>query len=230
MQLNCATELLDRRVAAGEGGRLCIQAPGVRWTYADLQAHANRIANVLVNEMGVVPGNRVPAALAQQPDARRVLVCRDESGRHCGDDHAAAARQRAGPNPGQGQSGFALCDARLVDELRDAVAQAAKPVQLLCFHDDTPEGLEAAMARQPATFTNVDTAADDTCLLAFTSGTTGVPKATMHFHRDILAICACWPPHVLQPRADDIFIGSLPMAFTFGLGGLLLFPVSVGAL
>jgi 2-aminobenzoate-CoA ligase len=85
------------------------------------------------------------------------------------------------------------------------------------------------MARHHAMFTNVDTAADDTCLLAFTSGTTGVPKATMHFHRDVMAACACWPPHVLRAEADDVFIGSPPLAFTFGLGGLLLFPMSMGA-
>ncbi len=85
------------------------------------------------------------------------------------------------------------------------------------------------MARYSASFQNVATAADDTCLIAFTSGTTGEPKGTMHFHRDVMAICACWPPHVLRPQADDIFIGSPPLAFTFGLGGLLLFPISVGA-
>ena len=85
------------------------------------------------------------------------------------------------------------------------------------------------MAGQPPTFTNVDTAADDTCIIAFTSGTTGVPKATMHFHRDVMAICACFPPHVLRARADDVFIGSPPLAFTFGLGGLLLFPMTIGA-
>ena len=76
---------------------------------------------------------------------------------------------------------------------------------------------------------NVATASDDTCLLGFTSGTTGVPKATMHFHRDVMAICHCWPPHMLKPTADDVFIGSPPLAFTFGLGGLVLFPMSVGA-
>jgi 2-aminobenzoate-CoA ligase len=85
------------------------------------------------------------------------------------------------------------------------------------------------MARHAAPFAAVDTANDDTCLLAFTSGTTGAPKATMHFHRDVMAICACWPPHVLRAAADDVFIGSPPLGFTFGLGGLLLFPLSIGA-
>jgi len=228
-QLNCATELLDRRVAAGEGDRLCIQAPGIRWTYADLLEHANRIANVLVKEMGVVPGNRV---LLRSPNSPMLAACWFAVMKVGAIAVATMPLLRAkelGQIIAKGEISFALCDARLIDELRDAVAQADKPVQVLCFHDDTPEGLEAAMARQPVSFANVDTAADDTCLLAFTSGTTGVPKATMHFHRDIMAICACWPPHVLKPRADDIFIGSPPMAFTFGLGGLLLFPMSVGA-
>ena len=85
------------------------------------------------------------------------------------------------------------------------------------------------MARQSGAFENVATAADDTCLIAFTSGTTGIPKATLHFHRDVMAICRCWPGHVLRPSPDDVFIGSPPLAFTFGLGGLLLFPMSVGA-
>jgi 2-aminobenzoate-CoA ligase len=85
------------------------------------------------------------------------------------------------------------------------------------------------MAAKPATFECVDTAADDTCLMAFTSGTTGQPKAAMHFHRDVMAACACWPPHVLHAQADDVFIGSPPLAFTFGLGGLLVFPMAIGA-
>jgi 2-aminobenzoate-CoA ligase len=85
------------------------------------------------------------------------------------------------------------------------------------------------MKRQSTVFGNVNTAADDTCLIAFTSGTTGIPKATMHFHRDVMAICVCWPGYVLKPNPDDVFIGSPPFAFTFGLGGLLLFPMAVGA-
>ena len=85
------------------------------------------------------------------------------------------------------------------------------------------------MARHDAPFANVDTAADDTCLFAFTSGTTGQPKATMHFHRDVMASCVCFPPHVLRAAPDDVFIGSPPLAFTFGLGGLTVFPMHIGA-
>jgi 2-aminobenzoate-CoA ligase len=92
-----------------------------------------------------------------------------------------------------------------------------------------PDGLESRMRGHRAPFAPVDTSADDVCLISFTSGTTGVPKGTMHFHRDVLAICDCFPPHVLRSRPDDVFIGTPPLAFTFGLGGLLLFPLRVGA-
>ena len=123
----------------------------------------------------------------------------------------------------------ALCDLRLAEELKLAAAESPGLKHILWFNDPGPEGLEAAMTREPASFSNVDTGRDDTCILAFTSGTTGQPKATMHFHRDVMASCVCWPPYVLRPNPDDIFIGTPPLAFTFGLGGLLLFPLAVGA-
>jgi 2-aminobenzoate-CoA ligase len=97
------------------------------------------------------------------------------------------------------------------------------------FNTRSEGSLDTAMAAASDAFTNVDTASDDTCIIAFTSGTTGQPKGTMHFHRDVMAICACWPAHVLRPREDDVFIGSPPLAFTFGLGGLVLFPMQMGA-
>jgi 2-aminobenzoate-CoA ligase len=113
--------------------------------------------------------------------------------------------------------------------MRLAALESRSVRQLRHFNYSGPDSLEAAMERQPTHFQTVNTASDDTCLIAFTSGTTGVPKATMHFHRDVMAICACWPGNVLKPTADDVFIGSPPLAFTFGLGGMLLFPLSVGA-
>jgi 2-aminobenzoate-CoA ligase len=123
----------------------------------------------------------------------------------------------------------ALGDIALADDLRAAARDVPSLREIRFFHDTGSDSLESAMARHDVPFVNVDTASDDTCLLGFTSGTTGVPKATMHFHRDVLAICRCWPPHVLRATADDVFIGSPPLAFTFGLGGLVLFPMSVGA-
>lgn len=225
-QLNCATELLDRHVTQGRGDRLCIRAPGVRWTYADLQAHANRIANVLVFEMNLQPGKRV---LLRAPNNPMMAACWFAVMKAGGIAVATMPMLRATelvPVVVKAEATHALCDVNLADELKKAQALCSTLQHVMLFNGGD---LEAAMARQPATFVNIDTAATDTCLIAFTSGTTGVPKGTMHFHRDVMAACACWPPHVLRPHADDVFIGSPPLAFTFGLGGLLLFPLSVGA-
>ena len=229
-RLNCATELLDRRVAEGGGGAPCVLAPdGTRWKYADLLSRANRIANVLVRDMGVVPGNRV---LLRAPNNPMMAACWFAVMKVGAIAVATMPLLRAKELVtiiGKARVTHALCDARLADELRAAAAQAPLLSRIALFNDASAGGLEAAMERQPATFENVPTAADDTCILAFTSGTTGVPKATMHYHRDVMAVCKCFPPHVLRARADDVFAGSPPLAFTFGLGGLLLFPMSVGA-
>jgi 2-aminobenzoate-CoA ligase len=228
-QLNCATELLDRHVTEGRGDRLCLQAPGVRWSYADLQASANRIARVLVEDMGLVPGQRV---LLRAPNNPMLAACWFAVMKAGGIAVATMPLLRAKELKQiitKARVTHALCDRRLGDELASAAADLPELREIRWFHDPSPAGLEAAMATKTADFVNVDTAADDTCLLAFTSGTTGQPKATMHFHRDVMAACACWPPHVLRATSDDIFIGSPPLAFTFGLGGLLLFPLSVGA-
>ena len=229
-RLNCATELLDRRVERGEGERLCIQAPGgVRWTYRDLQAHANRIARVLVEDMGLVPGNRV---LLRSPNNPMLAACWFAVMKAGGIAVATMPLLRAKELVqiiDKAEISHALADRTLADELQAAAAQCKTLREVCYFNDPSPEGLEAAMERHPAVFDNVDTAATDTCMLAFTSGTTGTPKATMHFHRDVMAVCACWPRHVLRASPDDVFIGSPPLAFTFGLGGLLLFPMSIGA-
>ncbi|HXX86667.1 MAG TPA: AMP-binding protein, partial [Casimicrobiaceae bacterium] len=123
----------------------------------------------------------------------------------------------------------ALCDARLGAELDSALPACPTLKRRVDFHSDAADGLEARMKVKAETFANVLTSADDTCLIAFTSGTTGKPKGTMHFHRDILAACDCWPRSTLRASADDVFGGSPPLAFTFGLGGLLLFPMRIGA-
>jgi len=199
-RLNCADQLLDRHVREGRGERACILAQGTRWTYRDLQDKADRIAHVLVEEMGLVPGNRV---LLRAKELTAIVDI--------------------------GQVSHALCDATLADELL-GTAKASKTLRhVRHFGHDGPDGLERSMERHDAPFVNVDTAAIDTCILGFTSGTTGTPKGTMHFHRDVIAVCRCWPPHVLKATPDDVFIGSPPLAFTFGLGGLLLFPMDIGA-
>jgi 2-aminobenzoate-CoA ligase len=229
-QLNCATELLDKRVSEGRGDRLCLRAPGgLSWTFADLQQRAKRIANVLVKDMGLVPGNRV---LLRAPNNPMLVACWFAVMKAGGIAVATMPLLRAKELRkvlAKAQVSHALCDLRLIDELRTAMRDEPVLGQLRTFNDEGAEGLEAAMARHADRFDNIATAADDTCMLAFTSGTTGQPKATMHFHRDVMAACASFPGHVLRPRESDVFLGSPPLAFTFGLGGLVLFPMSVGA-
>ena len=228
-RLNCATPLLDRHVAEGRGGRPCIRAPGVRWTYADLLEHANRIANVLVRDLGVVPGNRVLLRAPNNPMLAACWFAVMKAGAVAVATMPLLRAKELKHVITKARVSHALCDARLADELKSAAAECPDLQHIRYFNDSTATGLEAAMTNQPSAFSNVDTAATDTCLLAFTSGTTGQPKGTMHFHRDVMAACFCWPPHVLRPVADDVFMGTPPLAFTFGLGGLLLFPLSVGA-
>ncbi|MCB2020922.1 MAG: AMP-binding protein [Burkholderiaceae bacterium] len=229
-QLNCATELLDKRVSEGRGDRLCLRAlGGLSWTFADLQQRANRIANVLVKDMRLVPGNRV---LLRAPNNPMLVACWFAVMKAGGIAVATMPLLRAKELRkvlAKAQVSHALCDLRLIDELRTAMRDEPVLGQLRTFNDEGAEGLEAAMARHADRFDNIATAADDTCMLAFTSGTTGQPKATMHFHRDVMAACASFPGHVLRPRESDVFLGSPPLAFTFGLGGLVLFPMSVGA-
>ena len=228
-QLNCATELLDRRVAAGQGDRLCIQGTGVRWTYAELQAEANRIARVLVDDVGLVPGNRVLLRGANSPKLAACWFAVVKAGGIAVGSMPLLRAKELTQIVSKAEVTHALCDARLAEEL--ALARPTCPTlkQVLHFNSADALELDARAAAKPAQFDNVATAADDTCVIAFTSGTTGQPKGTMHFHRDVMAACACWPKHVLRPTADDVFIGSPPLAFTFGLGGMLLFPMSVGA-
>ncbi|MES2098830.1 MAG: AMP-binding protein [Pseudomonadota bacterium] len=229
-QLNCADELLDRHIAEGRGERVCLRAPGgLQWSYADLQRHANRIANVLMHELGLVPGNRVLLRAANKPMLVACWFAVMKAGGIAVGTMPLLRAKELGQIIEKGHVMHALCDVALRAELDTAAAQHPLLVHTLHFGDAAADGLEARMARQPDQFDNVATAADDTCLLAFTSGTTGQPKATMHFHRDVMASCVCFPAHVLRATADDVFIGSPPLAFTFGLGGLTLFPMSIGA-
>jgi len=228
-RLNCATELLDRQVATGHAERPCVLGSGIKWNYSELMEKANRIANVLVNEMGLVSGNRV---LLRAPNCPMLVACWFAVMKAGGIAVATMPLLRAKELKAIieiGQVTHALCDASLAEELHLAATDSPRLRHIRHFNYDGPDGLEQIMRRESAHFDNVDTAADDTCILGFTSGTTGVPKATMHFHRDVMAICKCWPVHMLRATAEDVFIGSPPLAFTFGLGGLVLFPMSVGA-
>ncbi len=228
-QLNCATELLDRRVQQGEGERRCAQGSTTCWSYRDLQAHANRMARVLVEDMGLVPGNRVLLRGANSPQLAACWFAVVKAGGIVVATMPLLRAKELTEIITKARISHALCDARIADELLLALPKCPMLAKVAYYNSETGDDLDALAARKPDDFENVATAADDTCLIAFTSGTTGTPKATMHFHRDVMAACACWPAHMLRASSDDIFIGSPPLAFTFGLGGLLLFPMSIGA-
>ena len=226
-RLNVAAELVDEAVKKGWGECPCIRSDEVTWTYRDLQERVDRIANVLVSELGLVPGERVLLRAANNP---MMVACYFAVLKAGGVVVATMPLLRAKELSymvKKAKVRLALCDERLEDEMTRTREQCADLEHTLYFYGSGE--LETLMAKQPSTFDAVDTAADDPCLIAFTSGTTGNPKATVHFHRDILAVCDCFPKHVLEPKLEDIFIGSPPLAFTFGTGGLVWFPLRVGA-
>jgi 2-aminobenzoate-CoA ligase len=229
-RLNCAAQLLDRHVAEGRGERICIRAPGgVAWTYAGLLDRVDRIAHVLVDEMGLVPGNRV---LLRAPNNPMLAACWYAVLKAGGIAVATMPLLRAKELTqivDKAQVTHALCDAALRDELLLTLDACPGLKQVCYFNEATPDSLETRMAARPDPFPPVPTAAEDVALIAFTSGTTGAPKATLHFHRDVLAMCECWPKYVLRATPDDVFIGTPPLGFTFGLGGLLVFPMAIGA-
>jgi len=229
-RLNCVSAFVDDWVAAGQGARDCLISPTERWSYADLAERVNRIANVLTHDLGVVPGNRV---LLRGPNAP-MMVAAYFAVIKAGAVVVATmpllrAKEIAFPLT-KAEIRLALCDIRLADEMEKARPLAPALERIVYWGSGTPESLEAMMKKDGyERFQACDTASDDVCLIAFTSGTTGVPKGTMHFHRDMLAICDTFGKYVLRADRDDRFIGSPPIAFTFGLGGLVLFPLRVGA-
>lgn len=226
-QLNCAVELLDRAVAEGDGDRIAVRAPGgIAWTYAQLAEQSNRIAHTLVQDLGLKTGERV---LLFAPNNPMMVACWFAVMKAGGIAVALMPMLRAREIcviVEKARVRHALYDHRLAAEMAEARARCPRLEHALAFGGGE---LEARLAGQPARFDAVPTSAEDVCLIAFTSGTTGVPKGTLHFHRDVLAICDTFSKHVLRPTRDDLFIGSPPLAFTFGLGGLVLFPLRARA-
>jgi 2-aminobenzoate-CoA ligase len=229
-RLNCVAELLDHWVTAGKGDRPCVITPSETLTYATLQERVNRIANVLTRDLGMVTGNRV---LLRAPNNAMMAACWlaviKAGGVAVATMPLLRAKELSYPIA-KAKIALALCDSRLGEELEKAKAQSGGVERIVYWGSDRADDLLRLMAKPGYEhFTAADTAQDDVCLIAFTSGTTGEPKGTMHFHRDMLATCDTFGRHVLCPEASDRFIGSAPLAFTYGLGGHLLFPMRVGA-
>ena len=228
-RLNAVATLLDGWVARGHGDRPCLIGADETLSYAQLQQRVDCIAHVLVRDLGLLPGNRVLLRAANTPMMAACILAVIKAG---GIAVPTMPLLRAGELAyplRKARVALALCDARLSGELEAARAQAPGLERVVLFNTDAPDGLETRMRTAPPAFVPADTAAEDVCLIAFTSGTTGEPKGAMHFHRDLLAVCDSYSRHVLRPSAEDRFVGSPPLAFTFGLGGLLLFPLHAGA-
>jgi 2-aminobenzoate-CoA ligase len=228
-QLNCAVELLDAMVERGFGDRTALITAERRVTYAELLDEANRIAHVLRDDLRVVPGNRVLLRGFNNDVMAACWLGVVKAGAVVVTTMPLLRAKELIDVVNAAQIGVALCDVRLVDELQNALPACPTLRTVVFTHDDESNGLAARMRRCEGRFANVATASDDVCMIAFTSGTTGKPKGTMHFHRDVLAVCDTFPPSSFQPTPDDIFVGTPPLAFTYGLGGALLFPLRAGA-
>ncbi|HVW70015.1 MAG TPA: AMP-binding protein [Steroidobacteraceae bacterium] len=222
-RLNCAHELLDRAFVEGhDGRRAAVYSEDAVWSWAELRANTDRIAQVLMRDLGVVPGNRVLLRAPNCPMLVAAWLAVVKCGAIAVTTMAMLRAKELAAIAQKARIDHALCHSRLCDELRQAARDTGLLSHIATFGDGI---LEAAMQRYPEPFQAVDTARDDVCLFAFTSGTTGGPKATVHCHSDVLAMADVVARHLLQTQQDDIYLGTPPLGFTFGLGALLVFPL-----
>jgi 2-aminobenzoate-CoA ligase len=223
-RLNCAQALLDASVEHYGPDRPCLRTPTATWTYGDLLRRANQVAEVFTTDFGLVPGNRVLLRGPNNPWLVAAWFGVLKAGGVAVTTMPLLRAREISALAGLTRPDLAVCDERFADELA-----AGAPGLPAVFYGGSGDGLESRCAAKSGSFRAVATAADDVALLAPTSGTTGKPKATMHFHRDVLAINDTFGRHVLAAGPDDIFAGTPPLGFTFGLGGLVVFPLSAGA-
>lgn len=231
-QLNLVARLLDDAVAhKGLADRPLLRSPTLTLSYADTLERVNRIANHLVHGLKLEPGNRVLLRGGNSIGMALAWLAVVKAGLVAVATMPLLRAVELGKVIDKARPVAALCDAKLLPDLEQAAREHPGVLRHLIRFGvaDDPQDLGQLAARQPARFTACPTSADDIALLAFTSGTTGAPKAVVHTHRDVLAACECWPRHVLKPSPDDVVAGSPPLAFTFGLGGLLIFPLWAGA-
>lgn len=237
-QLNATAELVDRHVAQGKGARVALHGEDAHgpysWTYRQLQEKINQIAHVLTQNMGLVSGNRLLLRGANSPMMAACFLAAIKAGLVVVPTMPLLRAAELKTIIEKAKVSAAMCAHSLIDEMHYCLdsshphhAPALKCV--MSFGTTASQGLEAHMAKHSTHFTAHPTSRDDVCLIAFTSGTTGKPKGTMHFHRDVLAMCDLFPRHVLHMRENDVVCGTPPIAFTFGLGGLLAFPLRFGA-
>src|SRR5690606_34355533 len=229
--INAAVELTDRMVEKGFGDRTALIGNGRRRTYKELSDWTNRLAHALVEDYGVKPGNRVLIRSANNPAMVACWLAATKAGAVVVNTMPMLRAGELTKIVDKAEVSLALCDTRLMDEMV-ACAKDSRFLERVIGFDGTANHdaeLDRAALDKPVRFAAVDTGRDDVALLGFTSGTTGEPKATMHFHRDLLIIADGYAREVLNVTPDDVFVGSPPLAFTFGLGGLAIFPLRFGA-
>jgi 2-aminobenzoate-CoA ligase len=223
-RVNCAAALLDDTVAAHGGERPALRTPNETWTYGEVLTRANQLAHYLSDDVGLVPGHRV---LLRGPNNPWLVAAWFAVLKAGGVVVTTVPLLRAGEVEALvdiTRAALMVCDHRFAADMR-----SIDGLSVLTYGDGRADDLARRSASKPADYRSVDTSADDVALLAPTSGTTGVPKATMHFHRDVLAIADTFGAQVVKGRSDDVFTGTPPLGFTFGLGGLVVFPMRVGA-
>ena len=229
--LNVGVELSDAMVAKGFGARIALVGNGRSRTYKELAQWSNQLAHALVNNYGVKPGNRVLIRSANNPAMVACWLAVTKVGAVAVNTMPMLRALELQQVVDKAQVSLALCDGRLLDDLKPCIRAGSSLLAIVTF-DGTAEQtqeLDRAALQHPVVFSAVATSKDDVALLGFTSGTTGQPKATMHFHSDLLMACDGYAKEVLQVVPTDVFVGSPPLAFTFGLGGLALFPLRFGA-
>lgn len=230
-RLNAAAELCDRWVERGHGDRVALIGNGRQRSYRELHEWTNRLAHVLVEDLGLRPGNRVLIRSANNPAMVACWLAATKAGAVVVNTMPMLRAGELAQIVDKAEVALALCDTRLLEEL-EACASDSAFLQRIVGFDGTANHdaeLDRLALDKPSEFEAVATAATDVALLGFTSGTTGMPKATMHFHRDLMIIADGYAREVLQVTCEDVFVGSPPLAFTFGLGGLAIFPLRFGA-
>ena len=224
-RLNCAVELLDATAARVGYGRPCLLSATETWNYGKTIRRTNQLARVLTEDFGLRPGNRVLLRGPNNPWLAAAWLAVVKAGGVAVTTMALLRAREIATIVGLTEPSLAICDHRFAADL----AAGAPTLTALLYGDDEPGDLTALCEAKGGTFTAVEVAADDVAMLASTSGTTGQPKVAMHFHRDVLATCDTFSRYLIRPRPDDVFTGTPPLGFTYGLGGLLLFPLRAGA-
>lgn len=230
-KINAAVELTDAMVVRGFGDHTALIGNGRQRTYKELSDWTNRLAHALVNDLGVEPGNRVLIRSANNPAMVACWLAATKAGAVVVNTMPMLRASELGKIIDKAEITHALCDTRLMDEL-SACAKTSAFLKYVVGFDGTSNHdaeLDRLALEKSVRFDSVETARDDVALLGFTSGTTGDPKATMHFHRDLLIIADGYAKEILGVTPNDVFVGSPPLAFTFGLGGLAIFPLRFGA-